>query len=128
MSDETELSNLAKLESLLLVASGPTPVGRLGQALELTPSKTRKLIDQLELQYKDRGFQLQHTSKGVQITTNANSAEIVEKFLGLQTTTRLSRAVLEVLAIVAYQQPVTYAQPVPVPVPVPVAAPTYIAP
>lgn len=110
MSDEietTELSNLAKLESLLLVASGPTPVNRLGQALELTPSKTRKLVDKLEKEYENRGFQLQHTQKGVQITTNAGSAEIVEKFLGLQTMTRLSRAVLEVLAIIAYQQPVT---------------------
>ncbi len=34
-------------------------------------------------------------------------AEIVERFLGLEATSRLSRAALETLAIVAYQQPVT---------------------
>jgi segregation and condensation protein B len=31
----------------------------------------------------------------------------VERFLGLEATTRLSRAALETLAIIAYQQPVT---------------------
>ena len=34
-------------------------------------------------------------------------AETVERFLGLETTSRLSQAALETLAIVAYQQPIT---------------------
>jgi segregation and condensation protein B len=34
-------------------------------------------------------------------------AEIVERFLGLEATSHLSRAALETLAIVAYQQPTT---------------------
>jgi segregation and condensation protein B len=34
-------------------------------------------------------------------------AGMVERFLGLEATSRLSRAALETLAIVAYQQPVT---------------------
>jgi segregation and condensation protein B len=33
--------------------------------------------------------------------------ETVERFLGLEATSRLSRAALETLAIIAYQQPVT---------------------
>ena len=41
------------------------------------------------------------------MTTAPEMAEIVERFLGLEATSRLSRAALETLAIVAYQQPVT---------------------
>ncbi|OGO80539.1 MAG: SMC-Scp complex subunit ScpB, partial [Chloroflexi bacterium RIFOXYD12_FULL_57_15] len=33
-------------------------------------------------------------------------AELIERFLGLEATTRLSRAALETLSIIAYQQPV----------------------
>jgi segregation and condensation protein B len=41
------------------------------------------------------------------LTTAPEVAEAVERFLGLEATSRLSRAALETLAIVAYQQPVT---------------------
>jgi segregation and condensation protein B len=37
-------------------------------------------------------------------------AEIIDRFLGLEATSRLSRAALETLAIAAYQQPVTRPQ------------------
>ena len=41
------------------------------------------------------------------MTTAPELAEVIERFLGLEATTRLSRAALETLAIIAYQQPVT---------------------
>ena len=43
----------------------------------------------------------------MQLTTAPEMAEAVERFLGLEATSRLSKAALETLAIVAYQQPVT---------------------
>lgn len=43
----------------------------------------------------------------VQLTTAAEASAHIERFLGLEVTTRLSPAALEVLAIVAYLQPVT---------------------
>jgi segregation and condensation protein B len=43
----------------------------------------------------------------VQLTTAPQASEIIEHFLGLEVTTRLSQAALEVLAIVAYMQPIT---------------------
>jgi len=46
----------------------------------------------------------------VQLTTAAEIASLVEKFLGLEAVTHLSRAALETLAIIAYQQPVTRPQ------------------
>jgi segregation and condensation protein B len=47
-----------------------------------------------------------HAGK-VQLTSAPETAPIVERFLGLEATSRLSRAALETLAIIAYQQPVT---------------------
>ena len=46
----------------------------------------------------------------VQLTTAAAASASIERFLGLEVTTRLSPAALEVLAIVAYLQPVTRPQ------------------
>jgi segregation and condensation protein B len=46
----------------------------------------------------------------VQLTTAPAASAIIERFLGLEMTTRLSQAALEVLAIVAYMQPVTRPQ------------------
>jgi segregation and condensation protein B len=43
----------------------------------------------------------------VQLTTAPEAAQLVERFLGLDATSHLSRAALETLAMIAYQQPVT---------------------
>jgi len=43
----------------------------------------------------------------VQLVTAPEAASYVERFLGLEARTRLSRAALEALAIIAYRQPIT---------------------
>ena len=57
-----------------------------------------------------RGLSLQRFRDKVQLTTSPSAAAQVERFLGLAAATPLSRAALEALAIVAYQQPVTRPQ------------------
>lgn len=109
MTDQT-LTPLARIESLLFVSSSPVPVSRLARGLDLTTSEVNALLYQLQEQYLDRGLDLQWTDEGVQLTTAPESAEIVESFLGLTATTRLSPANIETLAIVAYMQPVTRPQ------------------
>jgi segregation and condensation protein B len=61
----------------------------------------------LEENLRTRGLRLQRHAGRVQLTTASELAEAVERFLGLEATSRLSRAALETLAIIAYQQPVT---------------------
>ena len=101
----------ALLESLLFVASGPVAVSRLAAALETSATVVQALLNELALDFETRGLRLQWTANGeVQLTTAPEASGVVERFLGLEVTSRLSPAALEVLAITAYMQPVTRPQ------------------
>ncbi|MCP4417327.1 MAG: SMC-Scp complex subunit ScpB [Chloroflexi bacterium] len=104
------LSLTALLESILFVSSGPVSISRLTKALETTPAVVKNLLKSLEKEYATRGLRLQWSGSDVQLTTAPAASDVIERFLGLEVTTRLSQAALEVLAIVAYMQPITRPQ------------------
>jgi segregation and condensation protein B len=108
--NQVELSPTALLESMLFVASGPVSTGRLAKALEITPAAVTSLLHTLEEDYYERGLRLQWSGSAVQLTTAPEASPVIERFLGLELTTRLSQAALEVLAIIAYMQPITRPQ------------------
>lgn len=97
----------ALIESVLFVADGPVAISRLGRLLNLPQASVDSLLRNLADQYQDRGLRLQRSGNDVQLTTAPECAAIVEEFLGLESSMRLSQAALEVLAIVAYLQPIT---------------------
>ena len=101
------LSVDAQVESLLFVADGPVSVGRLAEALEVTAGQVERALADLTVAYTGRGLCLQRIGNRVQLTTTPEAAPYVERFLGLEARTRLSRAALETLAIVVYRQPIT---------------------
>ena len=107
---ETELSLSVKLEGILFVASEPVPTSQLAAALDVSNSVIERGLNELDESLSARGLRLQRHAGRVQLTTAPQLAELIERFLGLEATTRLSRAALETLAIVAYQQPVTRPQ------------------
>ncbi|GMQ78995.1 MAG: SMC-Scp complex subunit ScpB [Anaerolineae bacterium] len=106
----SELSTTAQLESLLFVASGPVSAGRLAKALEISPSTVATLLRAMDSDYRDKGIRLQWNGNMVQLTTAPESSAVVERFLGLEVSARLSQAAVEVLAIIAFMQPVTRPQ------------------
>lgn len=97
----------ALLESLLFVADGPVPLAQFAAALESTPRTIEAALDELDALYQHRGLRIQRDKAGVQLTTAPQTAEAVEKFLGLESLQRLSKPAVETLAIIAYQQPIT---------------------
>jgi len=105
-----ELSIAALVESILFVSSGPVPLSRLAKSLEVTPSVINNALTELEDDYRSRGLRLQWSGNEVQLTTAPSASAVIERFLGLELTTRLSQAALEVLAIIAYMQPITRPQ------------------
>ena len=107
---ETELPLSMKLEALLFVAPEPVTTAQLAAALDVAPSVVERGLNELDASLATRGLRLQRHTGRVQLTTAPQLAELIERFLGLEATTHLSRAALETLAIIAYQQPVTRPQ------------------
>jgi segregation and condensation protein B len=109
-NSDTELSLSVKLEALLFVAPEPVTTAQLSAALDVAPSVVERGLNELDASLATRGLRLQRNAGRVQLTTAPQLAELIERFLGLEATTHLSRAALETLAIIAYQQPVTRPQ------------------
>jgi segregation and condensation protein B len=107
---ETELPLSVKLEALLFVAAEPVATAQLATALDVSTSVVERGLNELDASLSSRGLRLQRHAGRVQLTTAPELAELIERFLGLEATSPLSRAALETLAIIAYQQPVTRPQ------------------
>jgi segregation and condensation protein B len=110
MAPVEPLSLESLVESLLFVAEGPVPVAHLAEALEVAPREVEAALTRLVEAYQKRGLSIQRSRDNVQLTTAPAAADRVQRFLGLAATAPLSRAALETLAIIAYQQPVTRPQ------------------
>ncbi len=100
----------AQIESLLFVADGPAPVGKLAEALEVKVSEVEAALAVLDERYLGRGIAIQRIKDKVQLTTAPTAATLIQRFLGLSATAPLSKAALETLAIIAYRQPITRPQ------------------
>ena len=97
-----------RIEALLFVAPGPVTPNQLASALECKTSEVEQSLSVLDEVYKNkRSLGLQRHGGRVQLTTSPHMAELVERFMGLEATSRLSQAALEALSIVAYRQPIT---------------------
>lgn len=109
-SEDSGLALDAQIEALLFVASEPATAGELADALAV-PAKTVELeLENLERRLAGRGIQLQRHAGRLQLTTAPSLASKIEHFLGLEARSHLSRAALETLAIIAYNQPATRPQ------------------
>jgi len=105
--EDSILSVVAQVESLLFVADSPVSVARLAEALEITSAQVERALSDLADVYAGRGLRLQRAGSLVQIVTAPEVAPHIERFLGLEARAQLSRAALETLAIIAYRQPIT---------------------
>jgi len=107
---EIDLPLSVKLEAMLFVAAEPVTTSQLAAALDVSNSVIERGLNELDASLASRGLRLQRHAGRVQLTTAPELAELIERFLGLEATSHLSRAALETLAIIAYQQPVTRPQ------------------
>lgn len=109
---EAALPMQSALESLLFVADAPVEAAQLARAVnapvEVVETHLRALDDLLRAQA--RGLRVAERNGRFQMVTAPAAAALIEAFLNLDMTTRLSAPALETLAIVAYRQPVTRAQ------------------
>jgi segregation and condensation protein B len=98
------------ITALLFVAEGPVALEQLAKAMEVPVGDVERALDEVGAWLSDGGLALQRHGDSVQMVTSAEVAAQVERFLGLDLSSRLSPAALEVLAIIAYRQPITRAE------------------
>lgn len=98
------------IESLLFVAGEAVTITQLAQILELPADGLELALDELAAGLQGRGIRLQRSGDRLQLVSAPEAAPVLARFLGVQAAARLSTAALEVLAIIAYRQPLTRAQ------------------
>jgi segregation and condensation protein B len=94
------------LESLILVSDKPIAVIRLARLTSQDVGAVRLALAELQQDYAGRGISLDEIAGGYQFRTSVRFAPFV-RMLVQQKPTKLSRAQLETLSIIAYRQPVT---------------------
>ncbi|BBY35427.1 segregation and condensation protein B [Mycolicibacter minnesotensis] len=108
--EDAELGSV--LEALLLVVDTPVPVEALATATDQPvyriTAKLRTMAE--EFTERDSGIDLREAGGGWRLYTRSRFAPYVERLLLDGARSKLTRAALETLAVVAYRQPVTRAR------------------
>lgn len=104
----------SKIEAILFAAGYPVSYDKLAQSLSLTVGAVKKAVSSMKEFYQDaqtsRGIELLTFDTACQLCTKAEYEEIIRNVLCIKRGAgNLSNASLEVLAIIAYHQPVTRA-------------------
>jgi segregation and condensation protein B len=101
------------IEALLFASDAPLSAADLARVDERLDEDTiTAVIDELRRDYDetDRSFQIYEIAGGFQVLTRPEYAVVLEQWETVPQTTRLSLPALEVLAIIAYRQPLGRAE------------------
>ena len=109
MSD-TELARV--IEAILFVAEEPVPRAQLAEVLETSVEDVDRGVGILRAALEERGSGLlvRETAGGWRLYTRLEIRSYLERFVATASSGRLSGAAMEVLSIIAYQQPVSKGQ------------------
>ena len=97
------------IEAALFAAGFPVKFERLEEVLGLSHDDLLELLQSKAFEYKGRGIRLVMFSDSCQLCSNEEYEKQVKSILGMRSGGALSNSALEVLAIIAYNQPVTKA-------------------
>lgn len=96
-----------------LVFASPKPISlqrikRILTSLNFDTENLKEIIEEMQAATENKGVQLCRVAQSYQYRTHRKQADVVQKIVE-EKPARLSKSALEVLAIVAYKQPVTRA-------------------
>ena len=97
------------IEAILFAAGYPVKYEKLSEVIGLSQRDIRGLVESMVREYDGRGIQLLLYPDTCQLTTKEVFAPYIREALGIKRGGNLSASSLEVLAVVAYNQPVTRA-------------------
>ena len=105
-----ERQTLGAMEAMLFANGEPVEAGRLAEAVRVTLEQAQELLRTLQSEYdsRDSGMVLlRFDGDRWQLTTRPYYGEVVKRILDTRHNAPLSPAALEVLAVIAYNQPVS---------------------
>ena len=108
--DTTEIKNInSAIEAILFANGSSVEPARIAVALKISESEAREHLDELmnEYQNSDRGITIIKLKESYQMVSVKKYAPVIRTVMDLRRNTPLSQAALEVLAVIAYNQPVT---------------------
>ena len=96
-------------EAVLYAGGEPLSIERFAQVFEISPDKVVKVMEALaeKMEKSNSGLELLRLENTYQLATKTDYADYIKKAYDMRRRTPLSPAALEVLAVVAYNQPVT---------------------
>lgn len=99
----------AAAEAILFAAGEPLEIERIAQALELEPENAEQVLYNLSAKLDERnsGICLLKLDNKYQLSSRTEFSDVIRDVLELRKNTPLSQAAFEVLAVIAYNQPVT---------------------
>ncbi|MBS6235191.1 MAG: SMC-Scp complex subunit ScpB [Clostridiales bacterium] len=99
------------IEAILFASGDSVSTDRVAQVLSLDRATAAKLLQSVmdDFNKEDGGVRIVKLEDSYQMCSNPTYAEEIRQALDLHRNTPLSQAAMEVLAIVAYNQPVTKA-------------------
>jgi segregation and condensation protein B len=107
---EAEPEDLAPaLEALCFALGREVTIAEAAATLDRTPAAVSRAAGILAMELRGRGLMLQHSESAIQLVTRPEMAWAVQRALHPERPSRLSRAAMETLAIIAYRQPATKA-------------------
>ena len=107
----SEINYTAAIEAILFASGASVEGSRIAEALEISEKQAIEYAEALIEEYKaaDRGITILRLDNSFQMISNKEYAPQIRTVMDLRRNTPLSQAALEVLAVVAYNQPVTKA-------------------
>ena len=107
----SEINYTAAIEAILFASGSSVEASRIAEALEISEKQAVEYAEALIEEYKaaDRGITILRLDNSFQMISNKEYAPQIRTVMDLRRNTPLSQAALEVLAVVAYNQPVTKA-------------------
>lgn len=99
------------VEAILFAAGESVEISRIAEALELTPKKAEKLLVEVKEEFnsQNHGFKIMRYKDSYQFVTHKEYEDQIRRVMDLNRKKPLSQAAMEVLAVIAYNQPVTKA-------------------
>jgi segregation and condensation protein B len=98
------------LEAMLFIGGAPLTASRACEAIRgLTPAQFTQIIDELNRDYRmqARPYRIQVRDQGYELALQPRFRGVLDRLYGSMREARLSQAALDVLALIAYRQPIT---------------------